>query len=118
MASPARSPLQSLARVAAAATIALGAWHPAYAQDAVSLIRDTEIEETLRQDSAPLFTAAGLDGSTVHILLIGSKDLNASAGPGVMTVNTGLILESENPNQLQGVMAHEIGHLAGGHSAR
>ena len=31
---------------------------------------------------------------------------------------TGLILESENPNQLQGVIAHEVGHLAAGHSAR
>jgi predicted Zn-dependent protease len=54
----------------------------------------------------------------VQIMLIGSKDLNAFAGPGVMAVFTGLILESKNPNELQGVIAHEVGHLAGAHSAR
>jgi predicted Zn-dependent protease len=35
-----------------------------------------------------------------------------------MGINTGLILKTKNPNQLQGVMAHEVGHLAAGHSAR
>ena len=84
----------------------------------LSLIRDTEIEETLRLDSAPLFKAAGLESETIRILLLGSKDLNAFAGPGVMGVFTGLILETKTPNELQGVIAHEVAHLAGGHSAR
>ena len=84
----------------------------------LSLIRDTEIEETLRLDSAPLFKAAGLESETIRILLLGSKDLNAFAGPGVMAVFTGLILETKTPNELQGVIAHEVAHLAGGHSAR
>lgn len=91
----------------------------AQAQDApMSLIRDTEIEDILKDDAAPLFAAAGLDAKSIHILLIGSKDLNAFAGPGTMAVFTGLILESKTPNELQGVIAHEVGHLAGGHSAR
>jgi hypothetical protein len=47
-----------------------------------------------------------------------SKELNAFAAPRVMGFNTGLILESDDPNELQGVIAHEVGHLAGGHSAR
>ncbi|MFM8939073.1 MAG: M48 family metalloprotease, partial [Phenylobacterium sp.] len=51
-------------------------------------------------------------------LLIGSRDLNAFAGPGTMGIFTGLILESKSPNELQGVIAHEVAHLAGGHSAR
>jgi predicted Zn-dependent protease len=84
----------------------------------MSLIRDTEIEETLRLDSAPLFKAAGLESGSIRILLLGSKDLNAFAGPGVMAVFTGLILETKSPNELQGVIAHEVAHLAGGHSAR
>ncbi len=115
------SPARSLSRLALTASVALSLIvhaAPARAQDGVSLIRDTEIEETLRKDSVPLFDAAGVDSKSIHILLIGSKDLQASAGPGQMAVYTGLILETENPNQLQGVMAHEIGHLAGGHSAR
>ena len=115
------SPARSLSRLALTASVALSLVlqaAPARAQEGVSLIRDTEIEETLRKDSVPLFDAAGVDSKSIHILLIGSKDLQASAGPGQMAGYTGLILETENPNQLQGVMAHEIAHLAGGHSAR
>jgi predicted Zn-dependent protease len=116
------SPARSSSRIALAASVALSLVLqalPARAQEEpLSLIRDTEIEEILREDAAPLYTAAGIDSKSIHILLIGSKDLNAFAGPGTMAVFTGLILESKNPNQLQGVMAHEIGHLAGGHSAR
>lgn len=84
----------------------------------MTLIRDTEIEETLRHYSQPLFKAAGVESDSIRILLIGSRDLNAFAGPGVMAVFTGLILEAKTPNELQGVIAHEVAHLAGGHSAR
>ena len=83
-----------------------------------TLIRDTEIEEILHQDVAPIMTAAGIDPKTVQIAIIGSKDLNAFAAPGVMGINTGLIMQTKNPNELQGVMAHETGHLAAGHSFR
>jgi predicted Zn-dependent protease len=103
----------------AALAVATAAFAPvARAQDGMSLIRDTEIEEILYKDAAPLLEAAGFDPKNVHILLIGSKDLNAFAAPGQMGVFTGLILESETPNELKGVMAHEVGHLSGGHSFR
>ena len=111
-------------RIAMAAVIAvaglLGRPAPARAQDdgSLSLIRDTEIEDILREDAKPLFEAAGVESKSIKIVLIGSAEMNAFAAPGTMAVFTGLILESKNPNQLQGVMAHEIGHLAGGHSAR
>ena len=82
------------------------------------LVRDTEIEEILRREVTPLFQAAGIDSKSIQIVLVASKDPNASAGPGVMMVTTSLILQADNPNQLQGVMAHEVGHLAGGHSFR
>ena len=115
------SPIRSISRLAMAAALAVSVvLQPAAAaaQEGMSLIRDTEIEEILKEDSAPIFQAAGFDSKSVQILLIGSKDLNAFAGPGVMAVFTGLILESKNPNELQGVIAHEVGHLAGAHSAR
>src|SRR5579859_208670 len=83
-----------------------------------SLIRDTEIEDMLHRDVAPIFTAAGIDPKGIQIVLLGSKEVNAAAGPGVMIVSTALILQAKNPNELQGVMAHEVGHLAGGHSFR
>jgi predicted Zn-dependent protease len=92
----------------------------ARAQDgAPSLIRDTEIEEILHEDADPIFAAAGLDPKNVRILIVGDKSLNAFATQGLqMGLNTGLILQTENPNQLRGVIAHETGHLAGGHPIR
>jgi predicted Zn-dependent protease len=115
-------PARFTSRFALAATVAAClALQPAAAaaqESGISLIRDTEIEAILRKDSEPIFAAAGVESKNIDILLIGSKDLNAFAGPGTMGIFTGLILESENPNQLQGVIAHEVGHLAGGHSAR
>lgn len=117
------APARSVFRIALAATLAASfVLRPglAAAQFAPgdSLIRDTEIEEMLHRDVAPIFAAAGIDPKGIQIVLVGSKEPNASAGPGVMMVTTALILQSDNPNQLQGVMAHEIGHLAGGHSFR
>lgn len=92
---------------------------PAQAQDGPSLIRDTEIEEILHRDADPLFAAAGLDPKTVRILLVGDRELNAFATQGLMMgLNTGLILQTETPNQLKGVIAHETGHLAGAHPLR
>ena len=57
---------------------------PARAQDGVSLIRDTEIEEILHRDADPIYAAAGLDPKTVRILLVGDKELNAFATQGLM----------------------------------
>ena len=86
---------------------------------AVSLIRDTEIEAILHQDADPIFVAAGLDPKSVKIYIISDKELNAfSAGGEQLFLNTGLILETKDPNQLIGVIAHETGHIAGGHLAR
>jgi predicted Zn-dependent protease len=100
--------------VALAASVSFAAG-PAAAQ---SLIRDTEIEAFLHKESDPILRAAGMDPKNVEVIIIGSKDINASAGGRFMTVNTGLILEADNPNELQGVIAHEVGHLSAGHSAR
>ena len=112
------SPFRSVSRLALAAALIVGAALTASPAAAQSLIRDTEIEEILARDSEPILVAAGIDPKNVEIVLIGDKELNAFAGPRVMGFNTGLILESDNPNELQGVIAHEVGHLAAGHSAR
>jgi predicted Zn-dependent protease len=91
---------------------------PAHAQEAQSLIRDTEIEEILHREADPILVAAGIDPKNVQVLLIGSKELNAFAAPKTMGINTGLILQTTTPNELEGVIAHEVGHLAAGHSFR
>lgn len=103
-------------RCFAAAILALGTAAPANAQ---SLIRDSEIERTLERMSAPVFQAAGLSPSTVDFYIISSRELNAFvAGGRNIFLNTGLIQRLETPEQLLGVIAHETGHIAGGHLAR
>ena len=89
---------------------------PAHAQ---SLIRDTEIEETLRGYTDPLLRAANLQSSSVDLFLVNDPSLNAFVTRGQnIFVHTGLILEAETPNQLKGVLAHEAAHIAAGHLAR
>lgn len=101
----------------AALTIAFGAPAPAHADG--GLIRDAEIEDTLRVYSDPIFEAAGLRPKEIDIHIVQDKSLNAFVTNGQnMFVHTGLILSAENPNQLKGVIAHETGHIAGGHLVR
>jgi predicted Zn-dependent protease len=112
-------PIRAAIAAAAALSVTLTAALPAWTQDRVSLLRDTEIEEILHAQADPLLAAAGLVPEDVTILLVGDKSLNAFATQGqVMGFNTGLIMETENPNQLKGVMAHEAGHIAGAHPLR
>jgi len=82
-------------------------------------IRDAEIENLLLDYSKPIFLAAGLKPDEVHIGIINNKRLNAFvAGGKNMYFHTGLILEAETPNVVIGVIAHETGHIVGGHLAR
>lgn len=86
---------------------------------AQSLIRDTEIEETLRIYGEPLIQAAGLNPDSVDIYIVNDPTLNAFVTRGQKVFfHTGILIEFENPNQLKGVMAHEVGHISGGHLAR
>ena len=121
MASPARSAAHLALAVTLTASLTL-APAVAAAQDVPgeSLVRDTEIEDILHRDADPLFRAANIDPKRVQILIIAAdpRDINAFAAPGIMAVTIPLILQSDNPNELQGVMAHEIGHLSSGHSFR
>jgi predicted Zn-dependent protease len=86
---------------------------------AQSLVRDAEIESTLRHYSDPIFEAAGLNPKDVKIFIVGDRTLNAFVTNGQnVFLHTGLILETATPNQLKGVIAHETGHISGGHLAR
>ncbi len=89
---------------------------PALAQ---SSIRDTEIEQMLQDWSDPIFVAGGLAPGAVDIYVLNDPSLNAFvAGGQNMFVHTGLITAAETPNELIGVIAHETGHISGGHLAR
>ena len=82
-------------------------------------IRDAEIESDLRTLSRPVWRAAGLEPADVGVYLIQDSQLNSFvAGGQAIFFHTGLILRAENPNQLLGVIAHETGHITGGHIVR
>jgi predicted Zn-dependent protease len=93
---------------------------PAQAQNnALFALRDAETEELLRSYELPLARAAGLDVNTVRVFVIGELDFNAFATqPQDIFINAGALLEVKAPNELIGVMAHETGHLSGGHVSR
>ena len=84
----------------------------------ISLLRDAEMERFLDDYSRPIFAAAGLRPDSIEILIVGDQRFNAFAGGRYMGVNTGMLLTVDTPNQMEAVIAHEAGHLAGGHSAR
>jgi predicted Zn-dependent protease len=83
------------------------------------LIRDSEIEALIADYAAPIFRTAGLSGQNIHIHIINDQTFNAFVIDGQnMFIHTGAIMKSETPNQLIGVIAHETGHISGGHLAR
>ncbi len=110
------SSLKPLFAVVLAMVVTLMHAMPAFAQ---SLLRDTEIEETMRDYTTPILRAAGLSPSAVDLYLVNDPSLNAFVTRGQnIFLHSGIILQSDTPNQLKGVIAHEAGHIAGGHLVR
>ncbi|HXQ50568.1 MAG TPA: M48 family metalloprotease [Stellaceae bacterium] len=97
----------------------LGMVRSAAADDTPGFIRDAEIEDIIRTWWTPIILAAGLDPKAVHIYLVNDPTLNSFvAGGQNLFLNTGTLLRSVSPNQIVGIMAHETGHIAGGHLSR
>jgi predicted Zn-dependent protease len=91
---------------------------PAAAQG-ISLLQDTETERTLRSYEDPILVVAGLDPQAVKMYIVNDPSINAFAAEGQnIFVNTGLFIQLKTPNELIGVLAHETGHIAGGHLIR
>jgi predicted Zn-dependent protease len=89
---------------------------PAMAQ---SILRDAETEAWFKDIARPIVAAAGLRPENVQIVLLQDNSINAFvAGGQVVYIHSGLILAADNTNQVQGVIAHELGHITGGHSIR
>lgn len=89
---------------------------PAAAQ---SILRDAETEALLRDMSAPLVSASGLRPEDVRMVLVHDASINAFvAGGQIVYLHSGLITAADNANEVQGVIAHELGHVAGGHIIR
>jgi predicted Zn-dependent protease len=89
---------------------------PAAAQ---SVLRDSETEALLRDLARPLVEAAGLEPGNVRVVLLHEDEINAFvAGGQIVYLHSGLLTSAENANEVQGVIAHELGHITGGHIIR
>lgn len=110
--------------IAAVTAAAVGlASMPVRAQEAqrpgLPVIRDAEIEQLLRDYMNPILRAAGLGRQDVQVVILNDKTFNAFVVDGRrIFVNAGALMESQTPNQIIGVLAHEAGHIAGGHLSR
>jgi predicted Zn-dependent protease len=83
------------------------------------LVRDAEIEQLLREYTQPLLKVAGLAQQNVQVVIINDRAFNAFVADGRrIFVNAGALMEAKTPNEIIGVLAHETGHIAGGHLAR
>jgi predicted Zn-dependent protease len=117
-----------LARAAIAAAMGalllgdFSAGYRAYAEEkkpSLPIILDAETEELLRDYTRPILKAAGLQNQKIEVVIINDKQFNAFVADGRrIFVNLGALTESRTPNQIIGVLAHETGHIAGGHLAR
>ncbi len=111
-----RNPVCRAFAGAAAALAALAA--PAANAQGISLLRDAEIEQFLEDYTHPILEVADIPPSSIEILIVNDASFNAFAGGRYIGVNTGLINFAETPNEIEAVLAHEVGHLKARHSVR
>ena len=105
-----------IARLLAILAAAMLAAQPVAAQ---SILRDAETEAFLDEISAPLIAAAGLEPENVDVVLVNDRSINAFvAGGQIVYIHSGLIEAADSAEEVQGVIAHELGHITGGHILR
>ena len=112
-----------LTAIAVAAAGGGPALEPARAQEQATrgmpVIRDTEIEQLLRDYAQPILNAAGLAQQNVRVVVLNDRTFNAFVMDGRhIFINAGALFDAKTPNEIIGVFAHETGHLAGGHLPR
>ena len=115
--SPSLSLRRHLAALALAAVTPVLAASSAGAQN-LPLIRDAEIESLLADYARPIFKTAGLGSNKIQMRIVHEDSFNAFVVDGrSVFINTGTLSISDTPNQVIGVIAHETGHITGGHMA-
>jgi len=119
-----KSPLARFARLLMLALmLSMTAVQPAFAQQdqdaGPSVLRDTETELMFKKMAEPLIVAGGLDPRSVNVVLLNDPEINAFVATGqTVYVQSGLLEAADNVNQLQGVVAHELGHVIAGDAIR
>ncbi|HVZ12857.1 MAG TPA: M48 family metalloprotease [Bauldia sp.] len=85
--------------------------------DGIPIVRDAETEALLADYLRPIIKVAGVPMPKIHI--VPSDEFNAFVTDnGNLFVNTGAIIETETPNELIGILAHETGHIVNQDTAR
>jgi predicted Zn-dependent protease len=85
----------------------------------IPMIRDAEIEQLMRDYTTPIFRVAGLTGQNIHVVIIDDKSFNAFVMDAHrIFINVGALMQATVPNQIIGVLAHETGHIVGGHLSK
>ncbi|MBR1029264.1 M48 family metalloprotease [Bradyrhizobium liaoningense] len=115
-----RKKASAVTALVTAAAVALLPMPAAHAQaKGPPILRDTETEQLLREYTRPILRAAGLEKQNIQMVIINDGSFNAFVADGRrIFVNYGAVMQSETPNQIIGVLAHETGHLAGGHLSK
>jgi predicted Zn-dependent protease len=101
-----------------ALSVSVAAVAPAAAQG-LPLIRDAEIESLLKEYSQPIFKVAGLGSQNISMRIVRHDSFNAFVVDGRnVFMNSGTLMQAKTPNEVIGVIAHETGHITGGHLAQ
>lgn len=116
---PLRTKISSMSAIVAVIAIVSLSVSLASAPARAAGIRDAEIEYTIRTYASPLLRAAGIEQRDFGLHIVNDKALNAFVARGQrIFITSGLLMSAERPGQVIGVLAHEIGHITGGHLAR
>jgi len=116
-----RQKTSRLTAVTAAVALAIAPMSPALAEPEKGppIIRDAEAEQLLREYTRPILRTAGLEKQNIQVVILNEKGFNAFVADGRrIFINYGALMQSDTPNQIIGVLAHETGHLAGGHLSK
>jgi len=106
------------AALAGACALTLAAMATPAAAQGLPLIRDTEIEKLLSDYASPVFQAAGFGSGRIKVRIVQNENFNAFVVDGRnVFIHTGTLLQAKSPNEVIGVLAHETGHITGGHMA-
>ena len=109
--------MRAFAPLCLSAAMTVASTLTAFAQN-VPVVRDAEIEALVRDYARPIFKAAGLSNAGIQIVLVNDPSFNAFVAGRRLFINTGALMQAETPNEIIGVIAHECGHIAGGHQQR
>jgi len=113
---------RSLRMFMMAVLLAFAVVQPATAQQEDSgpqVLRDTETELLFKDMARPLVVAGALDPNSVNVVLLNDPEINAFVSQGqTVYLQSGLIQAADNVNQVQGVVAHELGHVIAGDAIR